>query len=124
MRNQLRRRYQELEGELNLSKDIPQIESALKVWAEIMKAFNAVDRTSLGWFRITKLNITQQLANLTVELDNDGKIDTLVDALATSEYLRGRAKNSSRPISKGTFSKNQQNGRYSGSIEILFGEDR
>ena len=55
---------------------------------------------------------------------NDGNIDKLVDALATNEYLRGRAKNPSRPVSKGTFSKNQQNGRYSGSIEILFGEDR
>jgi len=123
VRRELKDRYRELEGQLNLSKDIPQIESALKVWVEIMRAFNAVDRPSLGWFRITKMSITQQSANLTVELDNDGNIDKLVDALAANEYLRGRAKNAARPVSKGTFSKNQQSGRYSGSIEVLF-EDR
>lgn len=123
VRNQLRRRYNELETELNLSKDIPQIESALKVWVEIMASFNKVPRESLGWFRINKLNITQQLANLSVELENDGVVDKLVDALATNEYLRGRAKNAGRPVTKGTFQKNQASGRFSGTLEIVF-EDR
>ncbi len=124
VRNQLRRRYNELETELNLSKDIPQIESALKVWVEVMASFNKVPRDSLGWFRINKLSISQQLANLSVELDNDGNIDKLVEALATNEYLRGRAKNTSRPVTKGTFQKIQASGRYSGTLEIVFGEDR
>ena len=124
VRNQLRRRYQELEGELNLSKDIPQIESALKVWVEIMASLNTIERTTLGWFRITKMSVTQQLANITVELDNDGNIDKLVEAMAANEYLRGRAKSPTRPVSKGTFSKNQQTGRYSGTLEVVFGEER
>lgn len=123
VRNQLVRRYRELESELNLSKDIPQIESALKVWVEIYTALNTIDRTSLGWFRITKMSISQSQASMTVELDNDSNIDKLVGALAGSEYLRGRAKNPDRPVSKGTFSKNQQTGRYSGSIDVLFGDN-
>ena len=123
VRNQLVRRYRELESELNLSKDIPQIESALKVWVEVYTALNGVERTSLGWFRITKMSISQSQASMSVELDNDSNIDKLVGALAGSEYLRGRAKNSDRPVSKGTFSKNQQTGRYSGTIDVLFGDN-
>ena len=123
VRNQLVRRYRELETELNLSKDIPQIESALKVWVEIYTSFNLVDRASLGWFRITKMSISQSQANMTVELDNDSNIDKLVDSLAANEYLRGRAKNPSKPALKGTFSKIQANGRFSGTIDILFGDN-
>ena len=123
VRNQLVRRYRELENELNLSKDIPQIQSALKAWVEIYTALNGIDRASLGWFRITKMNITQSQATMTLEIDNDSVIDSIVTALVGNEWLRSRAKNPSLPVSRGTFSKNQATGRYSGTIDIAFGDN-
>jgi type IV pilus assembly protein PilM len=124
VQRQLRRRYTELESELNLSKDIPQIESALKVWVEVMRSFNGLDRAQLGWFRITKLSATQGSVSLTIEVDNAGKIDEIVKVLGANEYLKSRAKKPDKPVTPGTFQKNPQTERYSGQLEVVFGEER
>ena len=119
--DQLARRYRELQIEWGVGKEIPPIESALKVWVEIYTALNGIDRRSLGWFRITKLNITQTQATLAIELDNDAVIDIVATALVNNDYLIGRAKNPKLPLRKGVFAKNKATGRYSGTIDMEFG---
>ena len=120
--DQLSRRYRELQSVVGLEKEVPQIESALLVWVEIYTALNGIDRPSLGWFRITKMDITQTQATVGIEIDDDAVIDRLVTALANNDYLRGRAKNPRSPWTR-VFTKNPATSRYSGTVSIEFGGD-
>jgi hypothetical protein len=119
--DELGRRYRELEAEWGPEKDVPPIESALKVWVEIYAAMNGIDRPLLGWCRIAGLNITQTRATLAIEVDDEAAIDRIVKALAGNAYLRARAKDPKAPVSRESFAKNQATGRYAGTVGIDFG---
>lgn len=121
VRNHLLRRYRELENDLGISKDFPRIESALKVWREIMLALNGLDRNALGWLKITKLQINPNSASITIEIEDERNLDKIVGALAANEYMKGRAKEPQRPWEKGPFTR-QQTGKFTGNIDIKFQE--
>ena len=121
VRNHMLRRYRELENDLGISKDFPRIESALKVWREIMLAFNGLDRAALGWLKLTKLQINPNSASITIEIEDERNLDKIVGALAANEYLKGRAKEPQRPWEKGPFTR-QQSGKFTGNIDIKFQE--
>ena len=123
VRNQLSRRYRELEENLGLSKDIPSIESALKVWREIYFTFGQIPREELGFFRINKMSITQQSASMTLEIDSQSNLDKIVAALNVNEYLKGRAKDPSRQTAiPGNMQLNNMK-RSTVSIEIPFADE-
>lgn len=120
VRNHLQRRYRELEEGLGLSKDIPVIESALKVWVEIYGTLEKIPREKLGWFRINKGEFGQNSAGITIECSDIGVVDTVVEALKANAYLTGRAKDRSRPVTVGNQQTNNQTNRTTARIEILF----
>lgn len=122
VRNLLLRRHQELEKDLGLSKDVPPIESALKVWKELYTSFDSLPRAELGYLRINRMTISQSSAQITIEIDNESNLDRLEKALATNEYLRGRAKNTAKPVTRNTFTRNAATKNLNGSFEIFFAE--
>jgi type IV pilus assembly protein PilM len=122
VRGQLLRRYQELESNLGLAQDVPRIESALKVWKEIMSALNARPREEFGYLTITKMNITQSFATVNFEMGEEVTIDRILAALNASTYFRGRSKTSDKVWTRGTVNKNQATQRWSASAEIQFQE--
>lgn len=120
VRNHLQRRYRELEEGLGLSKDIPVIESALKVWVEVYGSLEKIPRDKLGWFRINKGEFGQNVASITIECADIGVIDTVVEALKANTYLTGRAKDRTRPVTVGNQQTNNQTNRTTARIEIVF----
>jgi hypothetical protein len=120
VRNHLQRRYRELEEGLGLSKDIPVIESALKVWVEIYGTLEKIPRDKLGWFRINKGEFGQNVASITIECADIGVVDTVVEALKANTYLTSRAKDRSRPVLVGNQQTNNQTNRTTARVEILF----
>ncbi len=120
VRNHLQRRYRELEEGLGLSKDIPTIESALKVWVEVYGTLEKIPREKLGWFKITKGEFGQNLASFTIEFQDLGVVDIVRDALASNTYLTGRAKDRARPVVPGNVQTNNQTNRSTVRIEIPF----
>jgi type IV pilus assembly protein PilM len=120
IRNHLQRRYRELEEGLGLSKDIPTIESALKGWVELYAALESIPREKLGWFRVNKMSVSQTTASLTIEFQDLGVVDLVVEALKASKYLVDRAKDRSRPVVAGNTQTNTQSGRSTVTIEVPF----
>jgi type IV pilus assembly protein PilM len=120
----LQQRHRRLEGDLGLSKDIPRIQSALEVWVELYDAMGTIDRKSIGWLRINKLTVLQTSATMTVEVDDPGVLDRIESALSQSEYLRGRAKNPARPVTRGSISTGRNSPRTQATFEFQFGEER
>jgi hypothetical protein len=120
VRNHLQRRYRELEEGLGLSKDIPVIESALKVWVEIYGTLEKIPRDKLGWFRINKGEFGQNVASITIECADIGVVDTVVEALKANTYLTSRAKDRSRPVVPGAVNNNAATQRPVVRIDIPF----
>jgi type IV pilus assembly protein PilM len=123
VRNHLARRYKELEENLGLSKDIPMIQSATKAWREIYFALGEVPRAELGWFKITKMAISQSSASITVEMDDERTMDKVIRALNTNEYMKTRAKDATRPAMPGNMQRNATTKRNTVTIEIPFEDD-
>lgn len=118
----LRQRYRDLETQLGLSKDVPPIESASKVWKEVMAALNALPREQLGWFALTDLNVSPTVATVKFEIGDQSTVDTILKALNGSPYFRERAKDPNRPWSRGGLNTNTATGRSTGSVECAFKE--
>jgi type IV pilus assembly protein PilM len=119
----LAQRHRRLEIDLGLSKDVPRIQSALEVWKEIYAALGTIDRKSLGFFRVSKVSVLQTSATMTVEVDDPGVLDRIEGALARSEYLRARAKNPSRVVTRGGVTAARAGGKTQGTFEFQFGEE-
>jgi hypothetical protein len=93
IRRRLLDRHRELEGQLGLARNIPEVPSALKVWYELYKVFMSVPRAELGaFFRINKLDITERQCSLTLEVDDLGVLDKARVMIERSEYFRTRAR--------------------------------
>jgi type IV pilus assembly protein PilM len=122
VRGQLLRRYVELENNLGLSRDIPRIESASKVWKEIMASLNARPREEFGYLAITSMHLTQGHASLKVEMGEETTIDRVLAALNANAYFRARSKTPEKVWTRGPVSKTQSTGRWAGSVEIQFAE--
>ena len=90
---------------------------------EVYAALGDVPRTELGWFRITKMAIGQGAASLTIEIDDERTLDRVVPALNTNEYLKGRAKDRTRPSQPGNLQRNNQTNRSTVTIEIPFEDE-
>ena len=122
IRNHLISRYRELEDNLGLSKDVPAVESAVKVWLEVYAALDSIPREQLGWFRVNKVAVNLTTATIALEVADLNVVDQVEAALGKNEYLRGRAKNPSRVGVRQVFNKVGVTNHYAGNIEIVFRE--
>ncbi len=122
VKGRLKARYDELANALGFSKDVPPIESGLKVWKEVMDALNSIPRDDLGWFALTDFTSTQNSVTLKFEIGEEGKVDTLLKGLTASAYFRDRAKNPTEVWKRGGLTKNTATGRSTGSVECVFKE--
>ena len=91
------RRYRELENNLGLSKDVPRIESALKVWVEI---YAALDVDPAGGARLvprctSSMRSRSDRRRSTIEVDNESTSSTVVERARSgrTSTCAGRAKN-------------------------------
>jgi hypothetical protein len=121
VRGRLTARYRELESNLGLSKDVPKIESASKVWKEIVAALDARPRAEYGYLDLTSMHITQGSAAVKMELGDETTIDKILTALNASPYFRARAKTPDKIWTRGGLNK-QTNGRWQVPVEIQFAE--
>jgi type IV pilus assembly protein PilM len=122
IRNHLIARYRELEDNLGLSKDVPAVESALKVWVEVYSALDSIPRAELGWFRVNNFSVNLGSATLTVEVANLDVLDRVERAIGENAYLRGRAKRPQSVATRMTFNKVANTTHFAGAIEINFRE--
>ena len=119
LRNDLRLRHRELEQDLGLSKDVPAIESALKVWKEVHASFDSIPRVELGFLRISKLSVTQSEAVISIEIDEPNNVDKLERALVQNEYFKTHTKEAPK---RGAITNDQQAKIYKGTFTIKLKE--
>jgi type IV pilus assembly protein PilM len=120
IRTRLSRRYRELEDNLGLSKDIPEIKSALKTWVEIYKALESIPRDDLGWFRVNKMSVNQQSASMTIEVQDAPVKDKVVTALTENPYIKERASEPTHPVDSGSMQWNATTNRSIVTLTIKF----
>jgi type IV pilus assembly protein PilM len=118
----LKERFGYLQSELGLG-DIPQVESALKVWLELYRALQKIPRAEYGqWLRILKLDIQERGATVRIEVDNSAAFDRIRTQFEASPYFRERAKNSSRIVELRASSA-PRDGHQRRDFEFRFKED-
>jgi type IV pilus assembly protein PilM len=120
VRGKLLQRYQELETNLGLSQDVPPIQSALKVWLEVMRALNARPREEFGFLTITGMNISQSFATVKLEMGEETTIDKILTALNASAYFRERSRTPDKQWTRQGLARNQATGRWTAAVEIQF----
>ena len=105
IRRRMRKRHDHLESQLGLSKQVPQLQSAVLAMKEFYKALQSRPREELGgWFRISKMSISPRQLRATIIVDERTQFQTARQLLSQSEYFRSRAKNRSNVVTLGGIS--------------------
>lgn len=120
-RSLLSSRFGHLQSELGLG-DIPQVESALKVWLELYRALQKLPRSEYGqWLRVLKFDVQERGATVRIEVDSQATFDRIRTQFEASTYFQERARNSSRIVELGT--SQERNNRQRRDFEFRFKED-
>ncbi len=121
IRTRLLQRYKWLRNELGMRRDMPQLQSGLKVWLEVIRALAKVERDEYGsHFRILKMDIKPRSATIRIEASDQSVFDKVRRQFENSPYFRERAK-TSRIVEPGAI-KNQD-GNWQRSFDFRFKEE-
>jgi hypothetical protein len=122
LRARLISRHSRLKDMLGKAKNIPEIESALHVYVELVKAFAEIPREQWGeWFQIEQFNCNERRLTFTIVTSQIRDIDEVVRLVAKNEYFKGRAKDT-RVIEKTGGSSRNAKGYESQQFEVKFKE--
>jgi type IV pilus assembly protein PilM len=93
LRSRLISRHGRLKDMLGKAKNIPEIESALRVYFELVKALAETPRDQWGeWFQIEQFNCNERRLTFTIVTSQVRDIDEVSRLVGKSEYFKGRAK--------------------------------
>jgi type IV pilus assembly protein PilM len=123
VRARLITRHTRLKDMLGKAKNIPEIESALKVYFELVKAFHENPRNEQWgeWFQIEQFNCTERRLTFTIVTSQVRDLDEVTRLIGKNEYFKKRAKDN-RVIEKTGGTSKTPKGYESQAFEVKFKE--
>ncbi len=120
LRSRLLDRFNTLQSNLGLRRDIPQVQSALQVWLELVRALNRRPRAEYGYLKILRMDIKAHTTTIRVEVEDPATFDKVRQQIEDSPYFKERSK-TSRVIEPGA--TQNQGGRQQRDFNLRFKEE-
>ena len=102
IRRKLQNRHRYLEEILGISKRIDPIPSAVEVWYELYKALDTLDRDTMGFYRVLRMDVKAREMRIEVLAERTATLSDVRKALNSSEYFRKRARTPSNVVEVGS----------------------